>query len=162
VERRYLCLVVGALASERGLIDAPLGRSPRDATKRAVVADGLEARTFYEVDERFDLEVPPSEGTGSSHGSDDRARFSFVACRLETGRTHQIRAHLAAIGHPVVGDVDYGGAVDRPGALTALARPFLHAATLGFDHPVSGERLRFSSPLPPDLAHPLAGLRSGA
>ena len=139
VERRYQCLVVGTLESERGLIDAPLGRSPRDATKRAVVADGLEARTFYEVVERFDVEVPLSPSAGlpadvAPDESGDRVRFSFVNCRLETGRTHQIRAHLLAIGHPVVGDVDYEGTVDSPEALAALSRPFLHAETLGFVH----------------------------
>jgi 23S rRNA pseudouridine1911/1915/1917 synthase len=79
---------------------------------------------------------------------------TLVDCRLETGRTHQIRVHLAAIGHPVAGDVRYGGGEAR----LALERPFLHAHRLGFDHPRTGARLSFSSPLPPDLTAVLAEL----
>ncbi len=156
VERRYLSLVIGNMESERGLIDAPLGRSPRDATKRAVVADGLEARTFYEVIERFVVDTAPTSSTDIA----SQARFTLINCRLETGRTHQIRAHLLAIGHPVAGDVDYDGAVAHPEALASLSRPFLHAETLGFDHPVSGQRLRFTSPLPQELAQPLGVLQA--
>jgi 23S rRNA pseudouridine1911/1915/1917 synthase len=80
---------------------------------------------------------------------------TLVECRLETGRTHQVRVHLAAIGHPVVGDARYGGAR----ATLALERPFLHAAQLAFDHPATGERCRFESPLPPDLENVLVPLR---
>jgi 23S rRNA pseudouridine1911/1915/1917 synthase len=98
----------------------------------AVTADGREARTSYELVCSYDHPVPTSE----------------LTCRLETGRTHQIRVHLAAIGHAVVGDERYGGA--RPAL--QLGRPFLHAETLAFDHPATGERARFISPLAPDLA----------
>ena len=104
----------------------------------AVVVGGKEARTEYEVVRRFDLPVPCTE----------------VMCRLETGRTHQIRVHLQAIGHPVVGDPRYGG---RRQSLPA-PRQFLHAEHLGFTHPASGAPLAFDSPLPSDLVDVLAGL----
>lgn len=138
VSRVYRTAVDGLLESDSGLIDAPLGRSPRDATRRAVVADGRPARTRYEVIERLPGAVR-----------------SVLECRLETGRTHQIRAHLAAIDHPVVGDDRYGGS-----ALAGLTRPFLHAAHLGFDHPDDNRRLTFDSPLPTDLLQALDRLRA--
>ena len=130
VERTYLSLVWGEVASERGLIDAPLGRASADPTRMAVVATGREARTGYEVVARY---TSPSTMT-------------LLSCRLETGRTHQIRAHLAAIGHPVAGDERYGGA-----PVAGLARPFLHAAHLAFLHPTTGLRQAFDAPLPADL-----------
>ena len=131
-EREYVAVVLGHIETNAGVIDAPIGRSGGDRTRMAVTADGREARTRYTVERRFDEPVP----------------LSSVVCRLETGRTHQIRVHLAAIGHPVAGDVRYGGS--RP-ALAALARPFLHARRLAFDHPADGERVAFESPLPADL-----------
>jgi 23S rRNA pseudouridine1911/1915/1917 synthase len=139
VERRYLALVWGVPTPSAGRIDAPIGRSPREPTRMAVVAGGREARTSYEV--RLAAHEP--------------VEAALLACRLETGRTHQIRVHLAAIGHPVVGDAAYGGA--RPG-LTAV-RPMLHAWQLAFEHPVTGERLAFESPVPDDLQALLASLR---
>ncbi|MEM9565858.1 MAG: RluA family pseudouridine synthase, partial [Actinomycetota bacterium] len=129
VIRRYRTLVEGVVGADEGLIDAPLGRSPRHATRRAVVADGRPARTRYEVLERY----PDADRTS-------------LACRLETGRTHQIRAHLEAIGHPVVADVAYGATTDA-----RIGRPFLHAETLGFRHPGTGRTIELSSPLPDDL-----------
>ncbi|MGI8777014.1 MAG: RluA family pseudouridine synthase [Acidimicrobiales bacterium] len=131
VERRYLALVWGTVEAPLGLIDAPVGRSQRDRTQMAVSADGRAARTRYEVISRHD----------------DPAPVTLVACGLETGRTHQVRVHLAAIGHPVVGDVRYGGS--RP--QLRVSRPFLHAFELGFEHPATGERRRWTSPLAPDL-----------
>jgi 23S rRNA pseudouridine1911/1915/1917 synthase len=104
----------------------------------AVRASGREARTGYEVREVL-----------------DGARFALLDCTLETGRTHQIRVHLASIGHPVVGDASYGGA--RPDA--GVPRPFLHAAALALRHPVSGEALRFEEALPEDLETALGRLR---
>jgi 23S rRNA pseudouridine1911/1915/1917 synthase len=130
VERLYATLVWGSLSAPRGVIDAPIGRSEARRTRMAVRSAGKDARTQYRVVETF-----------------ESPRCSRLECRLETGRTHQIRVHLAAIGHPVVGDPSYGGVRDQ----IALARPFLHAATLGFDHPVTGEPLRFEDPLPADL-----------
>jgi len=127
VERRYRALVHGRVAAPAGLVDGPIGRDPRDPTRHAVVAGGKEARTRYEVLER-------DEAT------------TLLTCRLETGRTHQIRVHLSAIGHPIVGDVLYGGHLEL-----GLSRPYLHAFRLAFDHPATGERVAFASPVPPDL-----------
>jgi 23S rRNA pseudouridine1911/1915/1917 synthase len=139
VTRRYLALVWGTLESPRGLIDAPVGRSARMPTRMAVSSRGREARTSYEVATAFTEPVPTS----------------LLRCGLETGRTHQIRVHLAAIGHPVVGDRRYGGHKDP---FTDVARFFLHAERLAFDHPRTGARLTFESPLPEDLAEVLARL----
>jgi 23S rRNA pseudouridine1911/1915/1917 synthase len=136
MERRYRTLVWGELPGERGVIDAPLSRSPRDRTRIAVVASGRDARTGFEVIARF-----------------RQPQTTLVSCRLETGRTHQIRAHLAALGHPVVGDVRYGGR-----ALGDLRRPFLHAGHLSFTHPASGERRTYDAALPDDLEAMLASL----
>jgi 23S rRNA pseudouridine1911/1915/1917 synthase len=131
VERRYITLVWGTVESDAGLVDAPIGRASKDATQMAVAEKGKPARTRYEVLERFDEPAPTT----------------LLECRLETGRTHQIRVHLAAIGHPVVGDARYRGqrrSVPAP-------RPFLHAHRLALDHPVNGERSEHHSPLPADL-----------
>ncbi|HEX2577086.1 MAG TPA: RluA family pseudouridine synthase [Aquihabitans sp.] len=136
VDRQYRALAWGHPESPRGLIDAPIGRSPRHPTKMAVTADGKEARTRYEVEQLFELPTPTA----------------LVTCRLETGRTHQIRVHLSAIGHAVVGDERYHGVRQSLPA----PRPFLHAEELGFDHPASGERLVFRSELPADLRAVLA------
>jgi 23S rRNA pseudouridine1911/1915/1917 synthase len=130
VERRYLALVLGEVAEGKGVVDAPVGRSTRQPTRMAVTARGRAARTRYEVLERYT----------------DPVSATLLECRLETGRTHQIRVHLAAIGHPVAGDTRYG----RADAL-AMKRPFLHAHELAFDHPGDGARRRFQSPLPADL-----------
>ncbi len=120
-----------------GTIDAPLGRDRRRRTRRSVRGAGeREARTHFEVVEQL-----PGD--------------TFVRVRLETGRTHQIRVHFAAIGHPVAGDAEYGGR-----ARHGLERQFLHAAQLGFAHPATGERLAFESELPPDLAAALERART--
>jgi 23S rRNA pseudouridine1911/1915/1917 synthase len=129
VERIYLALAGGRLASRTGTIDAPIGRSARQRHRMAVSgAASRQARTHFTA-----LELLPRE--------------TYLEVRLETGRTHQIRAHFAAIGHPLTGDPTYGGA-----ARYGLERQFLHAHRLGFRHPRSGERLEFTSPLPDDLA----------
>jgi 23S rRNA pseudouridine1911/1915/1917 synthase len=129
VERRYLALAGGRLASRTGTIDAPIGRASKQRTRMAVAgASSRDARTHFEVIELLQRET-------------------YLEARLETGRTHQIRAHFAAIGHPIVGDKTYGGA-PRYG----LRRQFLHAHRLAFPHPRSGAALDFSSPLPSDLA----------
>jgi 23S rRNA pseudouridine1911/1915/1917 synthase len=136
--RRYVALVWGHPAAAHGIVDAPIGRDRRDPLRMAVVADGRSARTEYWVVERF---TAPAE-------------LARLDCRLETGRTHQIRVHLESIGHPLVGDPTYGQR--RP--VLGLERPFLHAAELAFDHPLTGERCEFRSELPRDLAEMLAGL----
>jgi 23S rRNA pseudouridine1911/1915/1917 synthase len=140
VERAYLALVMGRPDPEVGIVDAPIGRSRRMPTRMTVASDGRPARTAYEVERAF------AEGV------------ALVRCRLETGRTHQIRVHLSAIGHPVVGDDLYGDRRRPPAPLAALDRTFLHATRLGFDHPVTGERLTFDSPLPAELEAALAEL----
>jgi len=138
VERTYVAVVAGHPDASVGLVDAPIGRSPRQPTLMAIRTDGKAARTRYEVEETF---TEPD-------------RVARVTCRLETGRTHQIRVHMKAIGHPVVGDVRYGGGRTR----VACPRPFLHAARLAFDHPATGERVSFDAALPADLTAVLAGL----
>jgi 23S rRNA pseudouridine1911/1915/1917 synthase len=130
--RRYDAMVWGHPESVRGIVDAPIGRDPADPVRMAVVVDGRPARTEYEVTRRYRTPA-------------DLARLD---CRLQTGRTHQIRVHLAAVGHPLVGDPTYGAGRTTFG----LPRPFLHAAELAFDHPQSGRRMTFRSQLPADLA----------
>jgi 23S rRNA pseudouridine1911/1915/1917 synthase len=138
VSRAYQALVEGRLRSRSGTIDAPLGRDYRAPERRAVRGRGARAaRTHFEV-----IELLPED--------------SLVEARLETGRTHQIRAHFAAIGHPVAGDPRYGHA-GRHG----LQRQFLHSARLGFEHPFTGKALEFKSELPPDLANALERARAG-
>ena len=126
IEREYLALVQGRPPARSGTIEAPIGRDPRVRTRMAVGgAHAREARTHFELDRAF-------------------ADTSLLRLRLETGRTHQIRVHLRAIGHPVAGDPEYGG-------LLGLERQFLHATRLAFDHPLTGERIEVRSPLPADL-----------
>jgi 23S rRNA pseudouridine1911/1915/1917 synthase len=137
--RRYLAVVCGHLEADQGLIDAAIGRSKRQPTRMAVVADGREARTRYEVIGRHDEPI----------------ELTTMHCRLETGRTHQIRVHCQAIGHAVLGDDTYGGYR----AQVPFPRPALHAAELGFEHPASGEQVRFEAPPPEDLARLLDELR---
>jgi 23S rRNA pseudouridine1911/1915/1917 synthase len=137
VERVYLALARGRLGSRTGTIDAPIGRASRRRHRMAVsAAASRQARTHFEV-----LELLAAE--------------TYLEARLETGRTHQIRAHFAAIGHPLAGDATYGG--ERK---YGLERQFLHAHRLAFDHPVGGERLAFTSALPADLAAALAAARA--
>lgn len=142
VVRRYQALVHGLIDSDEGLIDAPLGRSERDPTRIVVRTDGKQARTRYVVQARF---AAPAEAT-------------LLECRLETGRTHQIRVHVTAIGHPVVGDDRYRS---RPAVWAALppGRPWLHASGLTFRHPADGREMTFSSPLPVELSRVLSSLQ---
>lgn len=137
--RIYLALALGEVHAEVGTIEAPIGRSTRDPTRMAVRRDGRAARTHYRVLERFTTPAPAT----------------LLELRLETGRTHQIRVHLRAIGHPVAGDTRYGGSC-RP---LGLGRPFLHASQLHLVHPTSGAERTFSSPLPADLEAALRSLR---
>ncbi len=128
MERRYLALVAGDVGEDRGEVEAPIGRSARTPTKMAVTATGKPARTAYTVLER-------------------RGDKTLLELSLQSGRTHQIRVHMAAIGHPVVGDARYGVADPRLGS----GRFFLHAHSLAFDHPQTRARLVFTSALPEDL-----------
>jgi 23S rRNA pseudouridine1911/1915/1917 synthase len=145
VKRRYFAVVHGELQADEGLVEAPLGRSPTARLKMAVVEGGREARTRYSTVSRSSAPLP----------------VTLVSCRLETGRTHQVRAHFAAIGHPVLGDERYS----KPKQLAAaravvpdLGRPWLHATQLGFVHPVTGHELVFTSEPPTDLLQALAPL----
>ncbi|MEY4130452.1 MAG: hypothetical protein RLZZ31_576 [Actinomycetota bacterium] len=131
IERRYTTLVWGIPSATNGLIDAPIGRSIREPTKMVVSAQGKPARTRYRVIETF---TEPAEA-------------ALVECELETGRTHQIRVHMAAIGHPVVGDERYRG----KRAVVETPRMVLHSSELVLRHPCTDEELSFSSPLPEDL-----------
>jgi 23S rRNA pseudouridine1911/1915/1917 synthase len=137
--RTYLALARGTLANNEGVIEAPIGRSLRDPTKMAVRQAGRAARTRYSVLERFSVPVD----------------LSYLQVQLDTGRTHQIRVHLQAIGHPVAGDSRYGGSLGGLG----LRRPFLHAWRLAFTQPVTGAPIEITAPLPPDLREVLARCR---
>jgi 23S rRNA pseudouridine1911/1915/1917 synthase len=137
VVRQYIAMVEGQLEARTGTIDAPLGRHRRRRTRMAVRgAAQREARTHFEL-----IEALPAD--------------SLVRAKLETGRTHQIRVHFAAIDHPIAGDPQYGNR-GRHG----LERQFLHAARISFRHPRTGEQLRFDSELPEDLVIALARARS--
>jgi 23S rRNA pseudouridine1911/1915/1917 synthase len=136
VHREYLALAAGDVA-RGGTVDAPIGRHPTRRTTMAVVATGRPARTHYAVVERF-------------------GNATLLSCRLETGRTHQIRVHLASLGHPLVGDPAYG----RKGPL-AFGRQALHAFRLGLLHPVTRAACAWESPLPADFAALLERLRAG-
>jgi 23S rRNA pseudouridine1911/1915/1917 synthase len=148
IERQYLAFTRGAPrqmgGQPRGTVATRIARSPRDRKKMAVVrAGGREAVTHYALQRAF--------------GPTGRPLAARLACRLETGRTHQIRVHLAHVGAPCLGDPLYGAGAPAPAvkaamAAAGLARQALHAAVLGFVHPVTGERLRFETPLPEDLA----------
>jgi 23S rRNA pseudouridine1911/1915/1917 synthase len=133
IEREYLALVQGQPPARSGTIEAPIGRDPRVRTRMAVGgAHSREARTHFTLERAL-------------------AGTSLLRLRLDTGRTHQIRVHLRAIGHPVCGDPEYGTA-----GVLGLTRQFLHAARLAFDHPFTGERVDVLSPLPEDLRDALA------
>jgi 23S rRNA pseudouridine1911/1915/1917 synthase len=133
IEREYLALVEGRPPARTGTIEAPIGRDPRMRTRMAVGGAGQrDARTHFTLERSL-------VGT------------SLLRLRLETGRTHQIRVHLQAIGHPVCGDPEYGTA-----GLLGLERQFLHATRLAFDHPLTGEHIEVVSPLPADLQGALA------
>lgn len=140
VSRTYRALVLGRVEGESGLVDAPIGRSVSSPTRMAITRKGKEARTRYKVERRYEMPAPTT----------------LVRASLETGRTHQIRVHLSAIGHPVVGDDPYSQGRSLPGA--TVSRPFLHAYMLAFDHPTAGERMSWTSELPLDLADQLAAL----
>ena len=132
IEREYLALVEGRPPARSGTIDAPIGRDPRVRTRMAVDGSGArEARTHFTLERAL-------------------AETSLLQLRLETGRTHQIRVHLQAIGHPVCGDPEYGTA-----GLLGLERQFLHATRLAFEHPLTGRRVEVRSPLPEDLQRAL-------
>lgn len=126
MSRTYLAIVRGRIKDQAGELEGPIGRHPRERKRMAVVAGGRFARTRYEVVEK-------------------RRTHTLVRCELDTGRTHQIRVHLAALGHPVAGDAEYGGREEE------AERPMLHAWRLRLIHPRTGELMNFEAPTPPDF-----------
>jgi 23S rRNA pseudouridine1911/1915/1917 synthase len=156
LQRGYLAFVWGAPDRPKGTIDQPIDRHPRARDKMAVREGGRQAVTHWEVLERY-------------AGIDGKPVASLLACRLMTGRTHQIRVHLASIGHPLMGDDVYGAgfktkvqhlSADSRAALAALGRQALHAYLLVIEHPTGGDALDFRSELPADLARLRLGLRA--
>jgi len=147
VQREYLAVINGTLISG-GSVDAPIGRHPRDRIKMAVTEKGKPAQTDYRIVERF-------------------RTHTLLSCKLHSGRTHQIRVHMAHLGYPLIGDPVYGDRVRLPSkasemlvkALSGFRRQALHASTLGFLHPLTGEPLSWTSALPTDLELLLAALR---
>ncbi len=134
--RTYECIVVGKLREDRGTVDAPIARHPTDRKRMAVVAGGREAVTHWEVIARY-------------------PGYTHVRCRLETGRTHQIRVHMAYIGHPILGDTVYGAKKEVPG----LTGQCLHAVGLRFLHPRTHEVVELSCPLPEEFTRMLQKIR---
>ncbi|MGH9935986.1 MAG: RluA family pseudouridine synthase [Blastocatellia bacterium] len=139
VMKNYTALVYGVVKEDSGKVEAPIGRDPRNRVKMAVTPNGRQALTLYGVAERFD-------------------EFTLLDLEIKTGRTHQIRVHLAHIKHPIVADSTYDAGransiknAKLRAAVAKLHRPFLHAARLGFAHPVSGERMEFAAPPPDEL-----------
>jgi 23S rRNA pseudouridine1911/1915/1917 synthase len=152
IERRYLALVWGVCREEGGRVEAPIDRNPKNRKNMAVVAGGRYAVTNFSIVERFPF-------------------TSLFECRLETGRTHQIRVHMAHIGHPVYGDPVYRGREQTAGIrpeyrrqakvmLTLIKRQALHARFLRFEHPVTGEAMEFTAEMPEDMQAVVAGARA--
>lgn len=137
IKREYIALVEGKIKVENGTIDKPLGRHPRERVKMAIVQNGKRAVTHFEVIERF-------------------SKYTLIRCRLETGRTHQIRVHLKDIGHPLVGDIVYGFKNSK----FKLQGQFLHAHKLGFMHPSKDEYVEFKSEIPENLSNILTKVRN--
>ena len=138
VDRVYVALVHGGFSVESGTVNAPVGRHPQNRLKMAIMhRGGKDAITHYQVLERL-------------------GPYTLLECRLETGRTHQIRVHLTSIGHPLIGDPLYGAKKEKH----KTEGQFLHAKVLGFDHPVSGERMVFSAPIPDNFEKLLSRLRN--
>ncbi len=145
VTREYVAIVHGALLRE-GVVDAPIGRHPVHRTRMAVVARGKPAKTYY---------YPVDYGSG----------WSRLRCRLDTGRTHQIRVHLSSIGHPLIGDQVYGAGQRKavlPNAALAFPRQALHATRLALIHPATREELSWESPLPADVSGLLDALKNAS
>jgi len=148
VYKSYVALVHGRVQSDSGRIDQPLARDPSNRTRMAVVRGGRSALSIYRVNRRFN-------------------RFTLLDVELKTGRTHQIRVHLAWLKHPVVSDDTYGGGRDNTiqdpklkSQIRSVGRHFLHAEKLAFTHPTTGERVMFNSPLPPELLNLLTQIES--
>ncbi|MDR3493181.1 MAG: pseudouridine synthase [Ancalomicrobiaceae bacterium] len=175
LERAYLAIVWGVPRQSAGTLESQIGRSPKNREQMAVVnSGGREAITHYEIVERFALpaETRRQDQRRDTASSEAEVIASLVECRLETGRTHQIRVHMAAMGHPLLGDADYGSgyrtkvdklqksAPDVAAALLALDRQALHAYLLAFEHPKTRKVMRFEGDLPTDFSRLLEALRA--
>jgi 23S rRNA pseudouridine1911/1915/1917 synthase len=172
LQRGYLAFVWGAPDRPKGLIDKPIDRHPHARDRMAVRAGGREATTLWEVLEYYPVVAGRhgSNPTAAKRGGSAPHVASLLDCRLKTGRTHQIRVHLAAMGHPLLGDATYGPGFrtkmallseQTRAALMALSRQALHAYLLVIDHPGSGEKMVFRSDLPPELARLRLALGNG-
>ncbi|WP_044642507.1 RluA family pseudouridine synthase [Risungbinella massiliensis] len=140
VTRRYIAVVNGIIPHEKGTIDAPIGRDPKNRQRMAVVErNGKEAITHFLIQERFQ-------------------QHTLIECQLETGRTHQIRVHMKYIGHPLLGDPVYSSSHKKSGF--SIKGQALHAAIIGFDHPVSGKRIMLEAPIPEDMEKVIRGIRA--
>ena len=137
--RKYYCIVNGNIKEDTGIVDKPIGRHPTDRKRMAIIEGGREAVTHFKVLERF-------------------GQYTLVECTLETGRTHQIRVHMASLGHNIVGDPVYGIKKDREKGKGQL----LHAKTIGFTHPKTGELMEFTSELPDEFTRTLNKLRTNS
>lgn len=145
VEKTYVALAHGRVAPEKGEISVPVGRLEFNRKRFGVVAGGRESLTQYEVISHYENPVTKEE-------------LSLVKLYPKTGRTHQIRVHLQYLGHPIFGDELYAGRKQSKGDRKILPRVFLHAATIHFSHPATGEKLQFEAPLPRELENALATL----
>ena len=141
INRVYKAICLGNIKEDEGTVDAPIGRSKNDRKKMGIVADGKRAVTHFKVLERF-------------------SDYTFIECRLETGRTHQIRVHMSSLGHPLLGDTVYGNSSSPLNKRFNLTGQTLHADILGFDHPSTGRYIEVSAPLPEYFSHLLEVLRS--
>ncbi len=146
MRRVYRAIAVGRIRDEKGTVDAPIGRHPVDRKRMAVVSGGREAVTDYSVLSRL------------CSREDKREKFSYIECRLRTGRTHQIRVHMSHLSHPLAGDLTYGGGRTRFEKRYCREGQMLHAYRLSLRHPRTGETMEFSAPLPGDFEAALAAL----
>lgn len=133
-KKEYLCIVEGILDQKSGIIDLPIGRKPGSIIERCITSNGQSSRTIYKVVKEFEV----------NFGNDVQA-FSLISCKLETGRTHQIRVHFSYIGHPLLGDTLYG----KPSTL--ISRQALHSYQISFIHPITKKEQFLTCPLPNDM-----------
>lgn len=153
VRKAYIALCHGEIRPEKGAINIPIGRLPWNRVRFGVLPQGREARTRYRVISNFQFQISNFKTRDSKKSSKDKEPLSLVEVYPETGRTHQIRVHMQYIGHPIFADELYAGRKISKRDRTLLPRHFLHASRIVFEHPRTGERVEFESPLPLDLVN---------